>query len=72
LAGGDLRAVRLLVEQLEARNELIGLVVGFTAAAAAAVASYLWLERRASAVRRPEPAAADHRRRTASVNEIDK
>jgi hypothetical protein len=37
LAGGDLRGARQLLEQLDARNELISLIVGFLAAALAAV-----------------------------------
>jgi cytochrome c-type biogenesis protein CcmH/NrfG len=45
LAGGDLRAVRLLLQQIDARNEQLSLVIGFVVAAVAAVVSYLWLER---------------------------
>src|SRR5262245_19009889 len=44
LAGGNLRAVR----QLDARNEQVSLAIGFGAGALAVVASYLWLERRAT------------------------
>jgi hypothetical protein len=47
LAAGDLRAVRLAVQQLDAQNEQLSLAIGFVAAAVAAVTSYLWLERRA-------------------------
>jgi len=48
LAGGNLRAVRLLVQQVDARNEQLSLLIGFGAAALAVVTSYLWLERRAA------------------------
>lgn len=47
LAGTDLRAVRQALQQLDAQNEQISLLAGFLAAAIAAVAIYLWLERRA-------------------------
>ena len=46
LAGSNLREVRLRVQQIDARYEQISLLVGFVSAALAAVASYLWLERR--------------------------
>ena len=48
LAGGNLRAIRLLVQQIDARNEQLSLLIGFGAAMLAVVASYLWLERRAT------------------------
>ena len=48
LAGGDLRAMRLLVEQLDAQNEQLSALIGFAVAAVAIVASYLWLEWRAA------------------------
>ena len=54
LAGSDLRAMRLMVQQLDAQNEQLSLLIGFGVAAAAAVASYLWLERRAIAQLRQE------------------
>jgi hypothetical protein len=47
LADGNLHAVRLRMQQLDARNEQLSLLIGFAAAALAALASYLWLERRA-------------------------
>jgi hypothetical protein len=47
LAGGNLREVRLRVQQIDARYEQLSLLAGFVSAALAAVASYLWLERRA-------------------------
>jgi H+/Cl- antiporter ClcA len=53
LANGDLRAVRRLIEQLEARNQQVSLLAGFVVAALGAVASYLWLERRAEAQMSP-------------------
>src|SRR5262245_50593332 len=46
LAGSNLREVRLRVQQIDARYEQLSLVAGFISAALAAVASYLWLERR--------------------------
>jgi hypothetical protein len=48
LPGGDLRAARKLVQQLDAQNDLLSLLIGFAVAATAAVAGYLWLERRAA------------------------
>ena len=48
LAAGDLRAVRLAVQQIDAQNEQLSLLIGFVAAAVAVVTSYLWLERRAA------------------------
>ncbi len=48
LPSGDLRAARKLVQQLDAQNELLSLLIGFGVAAIAIVASYLWLERRAA------------------------
>jgi hypothetical protein len=48
LASGDLRAMRLLVQRLDAQNEQLSLLIGFAAAAAVAVASYLRLEWRAA------------------------
>jgi len=47
LAGGDLRSMRLLVQQLDAQNERLSMLIGFAVAAAVCVASYLWLEWRA-------------------------
>lgn len=47
LAGSDLHAMRLLVQQREAQNEQLSLLVGFAAAALTSAASYLWLEWRA-------------------------
>src|SRR5262245_66252796 len=46
LAGSNLREVRLQVQQIDARYERISLLAGFLAAALAAVARYLWMERR--------------------------
>jgi hypothetical protein len=46
LASGDLRAVRLLLQQSDEWNQLLSLAVGFAVAGLAAVSSYLWLERR--------------------------
>jgi hypothetical protein len=54
LANSDLRAIRLLVRQIDARNEQLSLLIGFGAAALAVVASYLWLERRAERADRAE------------------
>lgn len=48
LPGGNLHAVRLLVQQLDAQNEQLSLLIGFAVAALAAVASYVWLEWRAA------------------------
>jgi hypothetical protein len=48
LAGGDLRSMRLLVQQLDAQNERLSLLIGFVVAAVVCVASYLWLEWRAT------------------------
>lgn len=48
LAGSDLRAMRLIVQQREAQNEQLSLLVGFAAAALTIAASYLWLEWRAA------------------------
>lgn len=48
LPSGDLRAARKLVQQLDAQNELLSLLIGFAVAAVVVVASYLWLERRAA------------------------
>lgn len=42
----DLRAARLLLGQIAERNLQISLAAGFGVAAVAAVAMYLWLERR--------------------------
>jgi hypothetical protein len=47
LAGSNLRAVRLLLEQLDAQNRQISLLAGFLAAAIAVAVIYLWLEWRA-------------------------
>jgi hypothetical protein len=46
LAEGNLRQVRLQLQQLDAWNEQLSLLIGFAAAALAALASYFWLERR--------------------------
>jgi hypothetical protein len=46
LAGSNLREVRLLVQQIDARYERLSLLAGFVSAALAAAASYLWLEQR--------------------------
>jgi hypothetical protein len=48
LAGSNLRDVRLRVQQLDARNQQLSLLIGFAVAAVVVVASYIWLERRAS------------------------
>jgi hypothetical protein len=48
LAGGDLRNMRLLVQQLDAQNERLSMLIGFAVAAVVCVASYLWLEWRAA------------------------
>lgn len=47
LADGNLREVRLQVQQIDAQNERLSLLFGFAIAALAAVTSYLWIERRA-------------------------
>ena len=49
LASGNLRDVRLRVQQLDARNQQLSLLIGFAVAAVVVVASYIWLERRAAA-----------------------
>lgn len=49
LPSGDLRAARLALQQLDAQYEQASLLCGIAAAALAAVAAYLWLERRAGA-----------------------
>jgi hypothetical protein len=46
LAEGNLREMRLYIQQLDAQNERLSLLIGFVVAALAAVASYLWMERR--------------------------
>ena len=46
LAGSNLHEVRLRVQQIDARYEQLSLLAGFASAALAAVASYLWMERR--------------------------
>lgn len=56
LPAGDLRAVRLRVQELDARNERLSLIAGFVVAALSASASYLWLERRAAIDEAPAPA----------------
>lgn len=48
LAGADLRAVRLQLQLLDAEYERLSLLLGTAAAAAAAVATYVRLERRAA------------------------
>jgi hypothetical protein len=47
LAGSNLRAVRQMLEQLDAQNQQISLLAGFLAAAVAVAGIYLWLEWRA-------------------------
>jgi hypothetical protein len=59
LAGSNLREVRLRVQQIDARYEQLSLLAGFAAAALAAVASYLWLERRWSVVSGQSSVATD-------------
>ncbi|MBK9711250.1 MAG: hypothetical protein IPO81_07960 [Kouleothrix sp.] len=49
LAGGGLRAARLLMQQIDARDERLSLLIACAAAAVAVVAGYLWLERRSRA-----------------------
>jgi hypothetical protein len=56
LAESNLHEVRLRVQQIDARNEQLSLLAGFVAAGLAAVASYLWLERRTGS---REPVADD-------------
>jgi hypothetical protein len=68
LAGSNLREVRLRVQQIDARYEQLSLVAGFASAALAAVASYLWLERRSSVVSSPSLVATDHGPRTTDSN----
>jgi hypothetical protein len=46
LAEGNLHEARLHIQQLDAQNARLSLLIGFVAAALAAVASYLWMERR--------------------------
>jgi hypothetical protein len=46
LGASNLREVRQRLQAIDARNEQISLLIGFAAAGLAAVASYLWLERR--------------------------
>ena len=46
LADGNLREMRLQVQQLDADNQRLSLLIGFAVAALAALASYLWMERR--------------------------
>lgn len=53
LAGGNLRAVRLLVQRIDAEYELLSLMIGFGVAAVVAVGSYVWLEWRDGARRVP-------------------
>ena len=69
LAESNLREVRLRVQQIDARNERISLLVGFAAAGLAAVASYLWLEQRESVVGSPSSVATDHGPRTTDSRE---
>ena len=47
LGATNLREVRQRLAEIDARHEQIALLTGVAAAALAAVASYLWLERRA-------------------------
>ncbi|HEX5688848.1 MAG TPA: hypothetical protein VFX76_02550, partial [Roseiflexaceae bacterium] len=47
LGASNLREVRQRLQEIDARHEQIALLIGLAAAALAAVASYLWLERRA-------------------------
>jgi hypothetical protein len=59
---GDLRAVRLRIQELDARNARLSFGVGFLAAAVAVVGSYLWLERRAELEQPPvDPQASQGR-----------
>jgi hypothetical protein len=46
LAEGNLRELRLRVQQIDAQNERLSLLIGFGTAALAAAASYIFLERR--------------------------
>jgi hypothetical protein len=46
LGASNLREVRQRLQEIDARNEQISLLIGFAAAALGAVASYVWLERR--------------------------
>jgi hypothetical protein len=48
LAEGNLRELRLRVQQIDAQNERLSLLIGFGTAALAAAASYIFLERRAA------------------------
>jgi hypothetical protein len=48
LADSNLRDVRLRVQQLDAYNQQLSLLIGFAVAAVVVVASYIWLERRHS------------------------
>ncbi len=48
LGEGTLRELRLRVQQLDAQNERLSLLIGFASAALAAVASYIFFERRAA------------------------
>ena len=61
LADSNLHEQRLRVQQLDAQNEQVSLLIGFAVAALAAVASYLWMERRSSVVRSPSPVATDNK-----------
>ncbi|MCU0490594.1 MAG: hypothetical protein MUD01_03205 [Chloroflexaceae bacterium] len=46
LGASNLRELRLLVRALDAQYTMLSAQIGFAGAAVAAVASYLWLERR--------------------------
>jgi len=47
LGGGNFHEARMRLAQLDARNQQLSLLISFASAGLAAVASYLWLERRA-------------------------
>jgi hypothetical protein len=59
LAASNLREIRLRVQQIDARYEQLSLLAGFAAAALAAAASYLWMERRWSVVSGQSSVATD-------------
>jgi hypothetical protein len=59
LAASNLHEVRLRVQQIDARYEQLSLLAGFAAAALAAAASYLWMERRWSVVSGQSSVATD-------------
>jgi hypothetical protein len=61
LAHSNLHEQRLRVQQLDAQNEQLSLLIGFGVAALAAVGSYLWMERRSSVVRNRSPVTTDNK-----------